>query len=368
MDFKDSIKQVSERIEALKDNIQTEEATKNAFIMPFISALGYDVFNPMEVVPEMVCDIGAKKGEKIDYAIYRDGQPVILIECKHWKQDLNLHDNQLLRYFGVSKARFGILTNGIIYRFYTDLVKENIMDEKPFLEIDMSDLKENQIEELKKFHKSYFDIDAIMSSASELKYANELKSIISREFQNPGDDFVKFFGKQVYDGLFTAKTCDQFRGIVKRSISSYINDIISDRLKAAIKDGEAEQEAIHQAQAEEAASKENRIVTTEEELQGFYIVRSLLLDLVPSDSIVYRDSITRFSIFWKENRAQAICRFESTNNIVRQIAIPNPDNEGKYVFHKIDSIDEITKYADEIRKSLSACMNKRSASSEKPEE
>lgn len=121
MDFKDTIKQLADRIEKLKDNIQTEEATKNAFIMPFINALGYDVFNPLEVLPEMTCDIGTKKGEKIDYAIMKDDQPILLIECKHWKQDLNLHDNQLLRYFNVSKAKFGLLTNGIIYRFYTAL-------------------------------------------------------------------------------------------------------------------------------------------------------------------------------------------------------------------------------------------------------
>lgn len=95
MDFKDTIKQLADRIEKLKDNIQTEEATKNAFIMPFINALGYDVFNPLEVLPEMTCDIGTKKGEKIDYAIMKDDQPILLIECKHWKQDLNLHDNQL---------------------------------------------------------------------------------------------------------------------------------------------------------------------------------------------------------------------------------------------------------------------------------
>lgn len=122
MDFKDAIKQLADRVGKLKDNIQTEEATKNAFIMPFINALGYDVFNPLEVLPEMTCDIGTKKGEKIDYAIMKDDQPILLIECKHWKQDLNLHDNQLLRYFNVSKAKFGLLTNGIIYRFYTDSI------------------------------------------------------------------------------------------------------------------------------------------------------------------------------------------------------------------------------------------------------
>lgn len=167
MDFKDSIKQIAERIESLKENLLTEEATKNALIMPFINALGYDVFNPLEVVPEMCCDIGTKKGEKIDYAIMKNGEPILLIECKHWQQDLTLYDNQLIRYFHVSKAKFGVLTNGIVYRFYTDLAEPNKMDEKPFLEVNLLDLKEPQIEELKKFHKSYFDVDMILSSASE---------------------------------------------------------------------------------------------------------------------------------------------------------------------------------------------------------
>ena len=169
MDFKDAIKQLAERVSKLKDNIQTEEATKNAFIMPFINALGYNVFNPLKVLPEMTCDIGMKKGEKIDYAIMKDDEPILLIECKHWKQDLNLHDNQLIRYFNVSKAKFGLLTNGIIYRFYTDLKEPNKMDEKPFLEVDITDIRDNQIEELKKFHKSYFDVNSILNSASELK-------------------------------------------------------------------------------------------------------------------------------------------------------------------------------------------------------
>ena len=92
MDFKDQIKILADRVSKLKEQILTEEATKNAFIMPFIQALGYDVFNPLEVVPEYITDIGTKKGEKIDYAIFRDGEPILLIECKHWGQDLSLHE------------------------------------------------------------------------------------------------------------------------------------------------------------------------------------------------------------------------------------------------------------------------------------
>ncbi len=174
MDFKDQIRQMGERVVKLKDQIFTEEATKNAFIMPFIQVLGYDVFNPIEVVPEFISDIGIKKGEKVDYAIFKDGHASILIECKHWKQKLDIHDNQILRYFNVSKAKFAILTNGIIYKFYTDLIEPNKMDEKPFLEFDITEIKDQQIEELKKFHKSYFDLANILSSASELKYTNEV--------------------------------------------------------------------------------------------------------------------------------------------------------------------------------------------------
>ena len=124
MDFKDSIYQLSNRVEKLKDSICTEEATKNAFIMPFINSLGYDVFNPLEVVPVMTCDIGTKKGEKVDYAIMKDGSPILLIECKHWTQNLTLNDNQLLRYFHVSKAKFGLLTNGIVYMLKRQLYQQ----------------------------------------------------------------------------------------------------------------------------------------------------------------------------------------------------------------------------------------------------
>ena len=352
MDFKDSIKQLTERIKTLKDNLQTEEATKNALIMPFITALGYDVFNPLEVVPEMVCDIGTKKGEKIDYAIMQDGLPVILIECKHWQQDLDNHNNQLLRYFGVSKAKFGILTNGIQYRFYTDLAEKNVMDEKPFLEIDLSEPKDAQIEELKKFHKSYFDIDTILSTASELKYSNDLRGIIQSEFQNPSDDFVKFLGRQVYDGSFTAKACEQFRPIVKRAIATYINDIISDRLKAAMKEGDT-----HAGKEETKAEPEQEqpeIITTDEELQAFYIIRSILGEICPVDEIIYIDNKTTFTIYHTSNKGKAVCRFESSKNKTNRFVVCYPEM-AKYT---LESINDLYKHAEAIKASLLCIIGK----------
>lgn len=355
MDFKDSIKQISERIEKLKNNLQTEEATKNALIMPFISMLGYDVFNPLEVLPEMTCDIGTKKGEKIDYAIMKDGNPIILIECKHWEQDLNLHDNQLIRYFNVSTAKFGVITNGIVYRFYTDLKEPNKMDERPFLEVNLLELKDAQIEELKKFHKSYFDIDTILSSASELKYMGELKNVISKEFASPTPEFVKYFGKQVYEGFFTPKVLEQFTALVKKSISSHISDMISDRLKAVIKKEEIEQkndEAVTDEEAAQASAKQSDgIVTTEEEMEAFYIVKAILRNTIPAERITYRDAKTYFSVLIDDNNRKPVCRLYLNSPTNKRITFI--DENKKEDHHKISSLDDIYQHSQQIIESVS---------------
>ena len=352
MDFKDQIKQLANRISSLKEQIATEEATKNAFIMPFIQMLGYDVFNPLEVVPEMDCDLIRKKGEKIDYAIMKDGEPIMLFECKHWQQDLDLHSTQLQKYFVASKAKFGVLTNGITYRFYTDLVKTNIMDDVPFLEVDLENIKDSQIEEVKKFHKSYFDVDNILSSASELKYMAELKSVIRKEFASPSTDMVKMLAKRVYDGVFTSKVLEQFTELVKRSFASHINDVMSERLNIALQSAENEeapQEAPKMEEAQTQPESDNRVVTTEEELEGFYIVKSILRETIQSDRITYRDAQSYFAIFCDNNNRKPVCRlyFNSAN---KQIGIFDCDkNETKY---RIASLDDIYEHQEELKQAI----------------
>jgi hypothetical protein len=141
MDFKDSIKKLSEKVCILKDQIKTEEATKSAFVMPLIQILGYDLFDPTEVVPEFITDAGVVKNvEKVDYAIMKDKQPILIIECKHHLEKVDKHYTQTHKYFHLTKARFAILTNGVQYNFYTDIDAPNKMDEKPFLSFDISPL------------------------------------------------------------------------------------------------------------------------------------------------------------------------------------------------------------------------------------
>lgn len=358
MDFKDQINQLAERVSRLKDSIQTEEATKNAFIMPFLQVLGYDVFNPFEVVPEFISDIGTKKGEKVDYAIMREvnGQPepCMLIECKHWKQALTLHDNQLLRYFHVTKARFGILTNGVIYQFFTDLEAPNRMDDKPFLEINMLDLRANQIEELKKFHKSYFDVDSILSTASELKYTNQIKVIIQNELSNPSEFFVRHFAKQVFTGQMNAQRLDYFTGLVKKSFQHIFSDQIKDRLTTALTQENLQPEQPVTTTESITATNDKRepiVVTTAEELEGFYVVRAILRTAVSPERIVHRDAQSYFAVILDDNNRKPICRLNFNG---QKKFITLFDEAKKEVRHELLSLNDIFNHADSLHKTLAS--------------
>ena len=348
MDFKDEIKLFGDKVEKLKDQIQTEEATKNAFIMPFIKALGYDVFNPFEVMPEYVADIGIKKGEKVDYAVMKDGEPCILIECKHWGENLDPHNSQLFRYFHTTSAKFGLLSNGIIFRFYTDLVETNKMDEKPFFEFNVTDIKDNQIEELKKFHKSYFDVGNIQNTASELKYMNELKVLINSEFQTPSDGFVRHFAKQIYNGVLTARLMEQFSGLTKKSIQQYINDLITERLKSALKKEDEEQKIADTETANvQPDIKDARIETTEIEKEGFMIVKTIMRQKIKANRIAYRDAQSYFAILLDDNNRKTICRLYLNGS---KKYIGTFDENKKETKNEILTVDDIFNYTDLLHK------------------
>lgn len=350
MDLKDQLKLIADRTKH-KENIQTEEATKNAFIMPFLQSLGYDVFNPLEVVPEFIADVGIKKGEKIDYAIFKDGNPTILVECKDWRQNLNLHDGQLLRYFHVSKAKFGLLTNGIVYRFYSDLVAPNKMDEKPFLEFNITEIRDNQIEELKKFHKANFDAESIVNTASEMKFMNELKHLIHQELTEPSSEFVKHFAKQVYPGMVTAKVLEQFTELTKKSVQHYISDLITERLKTALskEDEKNKVESATDHLAEKNQEEISKVQTTEEELEAYMIVKTILRQKIPVTRVTYRDAQSYFAIFLDDNNRKPVCRFYF-NGGKKSIALL--DQNKKETKHEIESLDDIFKYSAELLTSI----------------
>ncbi|UFJ41779.1 type I restriction enzyme HsdR N-terminal domain-containing protein [Brevibacillus humidisoli] len=342
--FPEVIKTLSKRVQKIKNNIATEEATKTSIIMPFFQALNYDIFNPEEFLPEYVADVGIKKGEKVDYAILRDGEPVILVEAKSINETINKHDSQLFRYFGTTKAKFAILTNGIHYRFYTDLEEQNKMDKTPFFEFNLLEIRENQINELYKFRKENFDIENILTTASELKYTSEIKQFLAKQWENPTDDFVSFILSDIYPGKKTKQVLEKFNGVVKKSLKQFVSDMLNDKLKAALANTEPDSVSEEDSSNDnEEIKNEPQIVTTEEEIEGYVTVKLLLKDNVEPERVFYRDNLSYFNVLLDNNIRKWICRLGlSGSNKYIQF---NDDSKSTV---SIDRVSDIQNHKDKL--------------------
>jgi hypothetical protein len=301
--FEEEIKELAKRVTDLKDKVKTEEATKHSFVMPFLKILGYDVFNPEEVVPEFTADIGRKKREKVDYAIMLDGKPLVLIEVKNHNEELDNHTNQLVRYFTVTDAKFALLTNGIEYRFFSDLEEKNKMDEVPFLVINLEKLKDKDIKELEKFRKKNLDINSILSMASKQKYVREIQRIFLEEIESPTDDFTKLFASRIKKGRITKSVLEEFKGYIKLAFANIINELAEEKINALKKQLETSNET------EEQQFEKPDIVTTEEEMDAYYIVKSIAAEITNPERITYKDTKSYFSVLYEGNTWKWICRF-----------------------------------------------------------
>lgn len=313
--LKSDIKLVGKRVAELSENITNEEQTKNAFIMPFFQALGYDIFNPLEFVPEFTADVGIKKGEKVDYAIILDGVPQILIECKSITENLTKHDSQLFRYFGTTKSKFGILTNGREYKFFTDLDEPNRMDTTPFLTVDITDIKENQFIEIIKFHKENFDIDNIVSSASELKYLNNLKAFLTENIVTPSDSFLRYLTSEIYEGRVTQNILTTFSPIIVKGFNQFITERVNEKLSAALNtsvETKVTTEVV-KAEVEDVESVEYEVITTPAELEVYTVVKMLAKDVITPDRVYYRDNRSYFNVLIDDNIKKWVLRYRSNS-------------------------------------------------------
>lgn len=351
MDVIDSLRVLATRIENTKDLIQTEEATKNSMIMPLIQILGYNVFDPLEVVPEFIADIGTKKGEKVDYAVLKDGKPVMLFECKKAGADLNInHAGQLFRYFHVTSARFGVLTNGLTYRFFTDLEEPNKMDEKPFFEFNILDFKDRDVEELKKFTKSIFDLESILTTASDLKYTRLIQNKLTDWISNPSDEFVKLVISDFKEiRRVTPQVKEQFTNITKRAFEQLINERINHRLKGALasenvtKQNQSEAEQINESND----TAESEIITTQQELEAYYIIRSIVRDVLPAKRIFIRDAVSYCAILIDDNNRKALCRLRFNNLNRLSISLFNEKKEEEKI--PLVEVDDLHLYAEKLK-------------------
>ncbi|MCY4018267.1 MAG: type I restriction enzyme HsdR N-terminal domain-containing protein [Chloroflexi bacterium] len=351
MDFIDRMLQISTRTPRQLAYIKTEEATKNAFVMPFIQALGYNVFDPTEVVPEYTADIGSKKSEKVDYAIVRDGKPIMLIEAKCATSDLSRdHASQLFRYFSATDARFGILTNGIQYQFHTDLEKPNQMDEKPFLIVDMLNFDARQVAALKEFTKSIFNMDQILSTANQLKYKREISLLIEAEFHEPSTEIVRHFTRQVYSGRLRASVLDEFREIFKDSFREFINAKITNRMTSPIgSEGLSQNGAAAHNEDDRAAKRApSGSETAQDEMDGFYVVKAILRDIIDPSRIIMRNVRPYCNILLDNDNRQPICRLHF-KPAKMYLSLFHGEHKGRV---EIDSILDIYKYSEQLKQAV----------------
>ena len=366
MEFQDNILELASRASNQLDHLQTEEAAKMTLVIPFIRALGYDVFNPLEVVPEFTADVGTKKGEKVDYAIMKDGNPVMLFECKRADTKLTQeHGSQLYRYFSVTSAPVAVLTNGVKYHFYSDVDERNKMDRKAFFVFSLLDPKKAHIKELEQFSKTGFDPDRLSSVAADLKYSREIQAIFAEQLAEPSDDFLRFFIRRIdKDKRVTKAVLQQFARITKTALSRFIRDRVSDRLESALTQESAslETEPEEETQAfpqlfdptadpsEIIVYQDGEIVTTQEEVNGYNVVKAIVARVVDPKRVTIRDTKSYCGVLLDNNNRKPICRLRFNRTKTKKIGIF--DANKKETKHPIDNVDDIYSFADELRKTI----------------
>lgn len=360
MDLIDRLTELANRIKRQRDHVKTEEAVKTAFILPFIQSLGYDVFNPAEVIPEHTADHGVKKGEKVDYAIRFDEKIMILVECKQVDAPLEAkHAGQLFRYFTVTEARFGVLTDGARYLFYTDLEAPNKMDERPFFEFNLLEFNAAAVDELKKFSKSAFDVENIVSSASNLKYLRALLAEVRTEFTNPSEEFVRLLAGRALPGIrFTAQVKEQYTELTRRALDTFLNETINLRLKSAMSPDTAGVSAgtpgtptapaaapTATGASEGTRSDDSDVATTEDETAAYRIFQAIGSEVADPEDIVMRDAKSYCAILYKDNNRRPIARLYFNRKKALQIGVFKGDGEVK---SDIDRLTDIFKFKADI--------------------
>jgi hypothetical protein len=363
MGIADKVQEIAVKVRTQKATIATEEATKNAFVMPFISTvLGYDVFNPTEVIPEFVADVGIKKGEKIDYALVRNGDVQILVEVKKVTEPLDVrHASQLFRYFTVTNARVAILTNGEAYEFYTDLDSPNRMDNKPFLVLDLTAIDETLLPEVAKLTKESFDLDSVVSAAGELKYIGQMKRLLTAEFKEPSGEFLRLFAAHIYPGRsFTQRIREELSPLVPKATAQFLNEQVRERLKTALEDDgkpvkDDVKDSVQMSPLDSAAEDElqGAVHTTDDELEGYRIVRAIVCSEVSANRVTGRDSKTYFAVILDNNNRKPIARLWFNRKQKYLGVLSNDKVETRL---PIESPEDIYQHAAQLRATVASYL------------
>lgn len=289
--LKERLDQIASRVPVVRG--RGEEATKQALVLPMLDALGFDIWNPLEVCPEYDADFATRKGsqkERVDLAVLLDGSPRVFVEVKSIDTALDGNEGQLARYFNASPTvSLAVITNGVEYRFYTDTGEPNLMDAQPFYTLRLDALERN-LDVLARFHKSVFSPTAIRDYATDLNYTwkivQHLRAELDLRNREPSDALVRWIlaSERMYDGRVTGGVVERFRPIVKSALHMVLRDVVR-RSVAALDDGvvappaAAAEPAPAPAPAAvattEAEDPKLKSQTTEQELAAYAAVRQV---------------------------------------------------------------------------------------------
>lgn len=340
MDLATKLVELEKRTAQHRELLLTEEAAKTALVMPLLQALEYDVFNPAEVIPEFTADVGIKKGEKVDYAIAIDGKLIMLIECKPSSVDLDLkHASQLYRYFSTTETRIAVLTNGVVYQFYSDIDQPNRMDDKPFFIFSMDAIRRTDPAVLDRFRKSQFNIEEILAEAGRLKLQSLMRVELEREFALPSEEFVRLMAGRVQQGRLTAAAKEQLGGILALSIASLIRDKVNDRLTSALNVANPSPLPIEQGKSDDMSVGDG-VITTDDEIGGFRIVQAIAARLVDPKRVVIRDSKSYCAILLDDNNRKTLARLHFNSPTTRYFGTFVDKDETR---HPVSALTDIYK-------------------------
>jgi hypothetical protein len=234
MAFADDLKQLSEQVRKRQVNVKGEEATKQSLILPFLTLLGFDIYDPMIVKPEYIADFAKKKSngqmEKVDYALQVAGQPAIFIECKAVEAQLPNHDAQLARYFNAeTTVKLAIICNGVSYRFFTDMKDLNIMDDQPFFDFNLLAFKDRDVEVLSHYTATSFRADQVQKHAQELVFIQKIGGLLSELLRSPSEQFVRFLLNELHlhEGNVTAKVVERFVPLAHEAMRTALVEIMT---------------------------------------------------------------------------------------------------------------------------------------------
>jgi hypothetical protein len=307
--FHEQLQRLSEQVRKRQPHIRGEESTKQSLVVPFLSALGYDVHDPTEFVPEHVADFAKRRAggpaEKVDYAIHRDGVPVLFIECKSVDSDPSQHNGQLARYFNATPSvPIAVVTNGVRYVFFTDLEERNILSERPFFQFDIFNFSQNDADVLETFSRARYDAQTIRDQVEEIIYTNKIIAYTGDLLRNPSENFTRFVLSELelFSGKrLTPKLVEKFIPTVRRAVQASLLDMATRSIREHVADVDtpnAGLTVIEPAPVPVPRAASAPIITTPEELEAFEIIKGICNDSSMSARapVVSRDTANWFTI------------------------------------------------------------------------